>query len=154
MATVTQHHEIPLRTQARAALDFDYVDRFTVTTEGCSPATPEQWARTVVEDTAGLGGQLIWRGALQLRLSSGPDRVGGWAIGDGGPDWLRLEAASWALTAHLVIEVGDDELSVATLLRYDNPAGRLLWTPLSAVHRHLMPGLLRGGVHVSRSGGA
>ncbi|MFJ6656054.1 hypothetical protein ACIQNG_06770 [Streptomyces sp. NPDC091377] len=36
-------------------------------------------------------------------------------------------------------------LSLATFLHYDRRLpGRAIWTPLSAVHRRLAPGLLRG----------
>src|SRR4029450_1567378 len=100
--------------------------------------------RTAIEDVAGLGGQFIWRGILGLRLKSRPStgRVGGWKIADRGEDWIRLEAASWFMTAHLVTGLGDGHLSVGTFIRYDRPIAALIWVPVSAVHRRLMPGLL------------
>jgi hypothetical protein len=126
----------------------DYLDLFTVTTDGAAATTPEQWSRTAIEGVAGRGGQFIWRGVLGLRLKPGPakERVGGWRIADRGGDWIRLEASSWFLTAHLVIQRDGGHLSVGTFIRYDRPIAALIWVPASAVHRRLMPGLLHGTV--------
>jgi hypothetical protein len=68
--------------------------------------------------------------------------VGAWRIADRGEDWIRLEASSWLLTAHLVIRQGDEHLSAGTFIPYDRPIAALIWVPASAVHRRLMPGLL------------
>ena len=38
--------------------------------------------------------------------------------------------------------VDDEHLSAGTFIRYDHPIAPLVWVPLSAVHRRLMPGLL------------
>jgi hypothetical protein len=113
--------------------------------------SPEEWARAAVE-AAGLGGQVVWRVLCGLRLAwrPSPDYVGGWKIADRGDSWIRLEAASWFMTAHLVLEVDDRHLSVATFIRYDRPMAALVWPPLSAAHRFLMPGLLRHTVRAMR----
>ena len=102
-------------------------------------------SRTALEDVAGRGGQFIWRGVLGLRLKSRPstERVAGWKIADRGEDWIRLEASSWFLTAHLVTRLDDEHLSAGTFIRYDHPIAPLIWVPMSAVHRRLMPGLLQ-----------
>jgi hypothetical protein len=124
----------------------DYADQFTVATG--ADAAPERWARAMFGDVPGLGEQLIWRGFLGLRLSRGrsPDTVAGWRIGDRGADWIRLEAASWFLSADMVVLAPGGRLSLATFLRYDRFPARLVWPPLSAVHRGLVPGVLRGAV--------
>ncbi len=128
--------------------DADYVDHFSLVTdaETDTDATPEQWARAMFGDVPGIGQQLIWRGLLQLRLSRGrsPATVAGWRIGGRGPDWLRLEAASWFLTANLIVRTADGRVSLTTVLRYERRMGRLVWPRLSAVHRRLIPGVLRG----------
>ena len=149
MPSVIQQHDIPDVIRSLSGLErLDYVDLFTVTTRGAPDASPEQWARTAIEDVAGRGGQRIWRGVLGLRLGSrsSPDRVGGWKIADRGEDWIRLEASSWFMTAHLVIRLDDGHLSAGTCIRYDHPIAPLIWVPVSAVHRRLMPGLLSGTV--------
>jgi hypothetical protein len=123
----------------------DYVDHFTLTTPVAATGTPEQWARAMFGDTPGPLGTLIFRGLLQLRIASAPSpgTVGGWRIADRGPDWIRLEAESWALRGNLVVQAGQGQVSLATFQRYHRRAGALVWTALSAVHRRLAPGLLR-----------
>jgi hypothetical protein len=126
--------------------EFDYVDHFTIGTD--ADATPEQWARAIFGDVLGRRQRLIWGGLLQLRLSPGrsPDTVAGWRIGGRGPDWVRLEAASWFLAANLLVRATGGRVSVTTFGRYDHPLGRRIWPPLSGVHRRLIPRVLRGAV--------
>jgi hypothetical protein len=145
MPSVIQQRNIPDVIRSLSGMERpDYIDLFTVTTDGAPHASPEQWFRTALEDVASRGGQFIWRGVLGLRLKSGPstERVAGWKIADRGEDWIRLEASSWFMTAHLVTRLDDKHLSAATFIRYDDPIAPLIWAPLSAVHRRLMPGLL------------
>jgi hypothetical protein len=54
------------------------------------------------------------------------------------------------MTAQIVMQVDDGQLSVATFIRYDRPMAALVWEPLSAGHRLLMPGLLRQTVRAMR----
>jgi hypothetical protein len=145
MLSVIQQRTIPESIRALSGMDRpDYIDVFTVTTNGVADATPEQWFRTALEDVAGRGGQFIWRGVLGLRLKSRPstERVGGWKIADRGEDWIRLEASSWFMTVHLVTRLDDGQLFAGTFIRYDHPIAPLIWVPASAVHRRMMPGLL------------
>lgn len=131
----------------------DYVDLFAVTTSEAGKRSPEQWARDAIEDAVGLGGQFVWRVLLGLRLErrSSPDHVGGWKIAARGDRCIRLEAASWFLTAHIVVQVDDGQVSVATFIRYDRPIAALVWPPLSIGHRRAMPGLLRHAVRSQAS---
>jgi len=150
--TVFQQREVPEAIRSVSAFaSHDYVDLFTVTTDAAAGASPEHWARAAVE-AAGLAGQFVWRVLCGLRLEwrASPDYVGGWKIADRGDSWVRLEAASWFMTAHLVLEVDDGQLSVATFIRYDRPMAALVWPPLSVGHRLLMPGLLRSTVRMMR----
>jgi len=145
MPSVIQERSIPDLVRALGGMENpDYVDLFTATTDGAADASPEQWTRTAIEEVAGGGGQFIWRGVLGLRLDArpGPARIGGWRIAARGDYWIRLEASSPVLTAHLVSRIGDGRLAVGTFIRYDHPIAPLIWVPLSAIHRYLMPGLL------------
>lgn len=145
MPSAIQERTIPEVIRSLSGMDRpDYVDLFTVTTNRVADASPERWSRTAIEDVAGAGGQFIWCRVLRLRLSSRPstERVGGWKIADRGKGWIRLEASSWFLTAHLVTRLEDGRLSVGTFIRYDHPIAPLIWVPLSVIHRRLMPGLL------------
>jgi hypothetical protein len=145
--TVVQRQDVPEAIRRVSAMARpDYVDLFTVAARGAVEKSPERWARAAVEDTAGLGGQFVWRVACGLRLESrpAPDRVGGWKVADRGDRWLRLEAVSWFMTAHLVVMVDDEQVSVATFIHYDRLVGGVIWPTLAVAHRALMPGLLRG----------
>jgi hypothetical protein len=145
MPSVILQRTIPDTIRAVSGMDRpDYIDVFTVTTDGAADATPEQWFRTALEDVAGRGGQFIWRRVLGLQLKSRPstEQIAGWKIADHGEDWIRLEASSWFLTAHLVTRVDDGQLVAGTFIRYDHPIAPLIWVPASAVHRRMMPGLL------------
>lgn len=137
---------LPGSVLARSALPrIDYADHFTLATD--VEATPEQWARAMFGDVPDLTELFIWRVLLGLRLNRrrSTATVAGWRIGGRGEDWIRLEAQSWFLSGNLVVQVTDgEEVGLATFLRYERRLGRLVWPPLSAVHRRLVPGLLRG----------
>lgn len=138
-------HNIPEPVRTLSSLpDIDYADRFTLATH--AHATPEQWARAMFGDVPGARELLIWRGLLGLRLSRGRSAatVAGWQIGDRGDDWIRLEAGSWFLAGNLLVQTADERVSLGTFLHYHRRLGHAVWPPLSAVHRRLVPGLLRG----------
>lgn len=147
MAVIVQERKVPPSIRALSPLS-DYADVFTVKTPRVGERKAEDWARAAVDDAAGLAGQFCWRAALGLRLAprSSPLHVAGWTIADWGESWVRLEAASWLLTANIVVSVDDDALTVGTFIRYDHPLAPVVWKGLSAVHRAAMPGLLRKAV--------
>jgi hypothetical protein len=135
---------IPASVRAASSLpDADYADAFTLSTD--VTATPEQWARAMFGDVPSIRGRVLWRGLLGLRLHPGrsAESVAGWRVAARGEDWIRLEAASWYLAGNLVVHATDGRVSLGTFLRYDRPPARVIWTPASAVHRQLAPGLLR-----------
>lgn len=145
---------LPASVRALSSLpDIGYADRFTLATD--LAATPERWARAMFGDVPSVAQLLIWRGLLGLRLSraGSPATVAGWRIGDSGRDWIRLEASSWFLAGNLLVQPADGRVSLWTLLHYGWRPGRAWWLPLSAVHRRLVPGLLRGAAaRVARDG--
>jgi hypothetical protein len=154
MATVVRQRNLPDPIRKHSGLvRWDYVDLFTVAAAAAQRRSPEQWARAAVEVGAGDGGQLVWRGLLGLRLAprASPDHIAGWRIAGRGDAWIRLEAASWFLTAHLVVWVGAGEVSIATFVRYDRPPASVVWPPLAYGHRQAMPGVLvRATRHLAR----
>ena len=142
--SVVGAHNIPESVRALSSLpDIDYADHFTLSTD--ADATPEQWARAMFGDVPSATELLIWRVLLGLRLSRGRSlaTVAGWQIGDRGDDWIRLEATSWFLTGNLLVQTADGRVSLGTFLHYDRRLGHGVWPPLSAIHRRLVPGLLR-----------
>ncbi|WP_100499961.1 DUF2867 domain-containing protein [Geodermatophilus chilensis] len=136
--------EVPASVRALSSLpDIDYADRFVLATD--AEATPEQWARAMFGDVPSSAEWVIWRGLLGLRLSRGrsPATVGGWRVGGRGEDWIRLEAASWFLSADMLVQTAEGRVSWTTCLHHDRRVGQVVWPPLSAVHRRLVPRVLR-----------
>ncbi|WP_369252196.1 hypothetical protein [Geodermatophilus amargosae] len=123
--------------------DIGYADRCTRVTDVA--ATPEQWARAMFGDVPSAAERFLWRGLLGLRLDrrSSPDTVAGWRVGGRGEDWIRLEAASRSLRGNLIVRTAGRRVSLTTCLQYDRWWARVVWPPLSAVHRSLVPGVLR-----------
>lgn len=121
----------------------DYSDRFALATD--IDATPERWARAMFGNVPSPAERLIWQGFLGLRLLPGrsPSTVAGWRIDGRGDDWIRLATESWFLSANLVVRAVDGQVELATLLSYDRWPGAVVWPPLSAVHRFLVPRVLR-----------
>jgi len=152
---VFQQHDVPAAIRSLSSLPrVDYVDLFTVVTDGAAGGSPEQWARAGLEEAAGVAGQFVWRVLCGLRLEPqpSPDHVAGWKIADRGDGWIRLEAASWFMTARIVVQVDAGQVSVATFIRYDQPVAALVWPALSIGHRQAMPGLLRNTVKAMAHG--
>jgi len=146
MPAIVQEHEVPAEIRDAGAMDRpDYLDLFTVVAGHATDRPPEEWARTALEG-AGVGGQILWRIVLGLRLEPSPVAIGGWTIGDRAPTWIRLEADSWLLRAHVVFYLDNERLSVATIIRYERPLAALVWSLASVVHRRAMPYLLNRAV--------
>jgi hypothetical protein len=128
----------------------DYVDLFTVTTPVATDRSPEQWARAVLEqaDLSRRNARRFWR-LIGLRLgpSGSPDHVQGWKIAARGDNWLRVETASWYLTAQAVCLVEDDQVSLSLSLRYDKrPVAALVWALVSSPHQRAVPVMLHQAV--------
>ncbi len=151
MPTVLEQRNVPEAIRSLSTLaSHDYVDLFTVTTSAAEDWSPEQWARAGIDYAAGLAGQFVWRVLLGLRLERRPqpDYLAGWRIVSRGDNRIVLEAASWLLTAQIVVQVGAGQVSVATFIRYDRAMAAIVWLPLSVGHRRAMPGLLRQAVRI------
>ena len=137
-------HEIPGSVRTLSSLPrIDYADRFALSTD--ADATPEQWARAMFGDVPGVAGWSIWRGVLGLRLSRGrsPATVAGWRIDGRGEDWIRLEAASRSLSAEMLVQTAEGRVSLTTCLDQGRRRDEIVWHRLSAVHRRLVPRVLR-----------
>jgi hypothetical protein len=149
--TVLEQREVPQAIRALSTIaDPDYIDLFTIATETPAHGSPEQWARAAFEEIfSSRKGFFIFRVLLRLRLErrKSPDYLGGWRIAERGDGWLRIEAASWMLTAHIVLRVDQMHVSAATIIRYHHPLASRLWPRLSVKHRQFMPLLLRKAHH-------
>lgn len=146
---VSDVRQVEVGDSARARLpDAHYADAFCVLADGPHPA--EEWARRTLE--AGPPGRqrlfalLAWRGALGLRL--GPTgshaHVAGWQVVDDEPGTIVVRADSWMLAACMVFDATDADATMTTLLRYDRPPARAVWTVESIAHRALAGVVLAG----------
>ncbi|MEG3637177.1 hypothetical protein [Micromonospora palythoicola] len=143
-ASTVGTERVPASVRTLSSLSrIDYADHFVLTTDVA--ATAERWARVMFGDTPDAIELFLWRGLLGLRLSrtASANTVAGWQTGEQGVEWIRLEAASWFLAANLVVQASGDSVALGTFLRYDRWLARLVWPPLSVLHRRLVPGVLR-----------
>jgi hypothetical protein len=149
VSSVRWHRNVPGAIRSLDTLaDPDYADIVTATVSETQSRAPEQWVHAMLKGVPrGLlfFVPLVQRVALGLRLELGPspDHLLGWKIADRGDNWLRIEAASWFLTAHVVLHVDDGQLSCASFIRYDRPPAALVWPPVSLIHRQVALALVR-----------
>ena len=142
--------DVPESMRSRSGLaNPDYLDLFTATTDEAAEKTAEDWARTVLEGAPyyiRVGVFVVaWRLFLGLRLGPrrSPDYINGWKIAARGEDWVRIEAASWMMTASLVFKVDEARLSLVSFFRYDRRIAALVWPPISIAHRKVGLVLMR-----------
>jgi hypothetical protein len=152
--TVVQQRNVPEAICFLSTLESpDYVDVFTVASV-VMDTSPEQWARATVEGVSPWACFVVWRVLCGLRLGPqpSPDSLAGWKIADRGDSWIRMEASSWFMTAHIIFHVDEGHVSFATFVRYDRPMAALVWPALSIGHRRAVPDLLRYAVkRINRS---
>ena len=147
--TVLQQRNVPEAIRSLSTIDSpDYVDLFTATASDATDKSPEQWARATVEGVAPWARFVAWRVLCGLRVEPlpSPDSLAGWKIADRGDRWIRMEASSSFMTAHIVFHVDEKRVSFATFVRYDRPMAALVWPSVSIIHRRAVPGLLRHAV--------
>jgi hypothetical protein len=151
--TVVQQNDIPGWIRGLVT-DPDYVDLFAAPVPDATNISPERWARAAIEEAPAAGRFLAWRVLCGLRLERqhSPTYIAGWKIADRGDNWIKLEASSSLMTANMTFQVEEGLVSFATFIRYDRPIARLVWTPVSAIHRAVAPGFLHAAVRrVDRS---
>jgi hypothetical protein len=151
ISTVRWQREVPEAIRSLGALaNADYADIVTATIDE-TPAEPEQVIRAVLD---GMPRSLllfipfiqrVFLG-LRLKLRPSPDRLLGWQIVDRGDSWVRIEAASWFMTGHVVMHVDEGQLSFASFIRYDRWLAALVWPPISLIHRQVALALVRRAI--------
>jgi hypothetical protein len=90
---------------------------------------------------------------LRLKLRPAPDRLLGWQIVDRDEHWIRIEAASWFLTGHVVMHVDEGRISFASFIRYDRWLAAIVWPPISLIHRQVALTLVRSAIRAHAAGG-
>jgi hypothetical protein len=152
-ASVRWRREVPEAIRSLGALaNADYADIVTATIDA-TPAEPEQ---TIQAALKGVPRALlvltpfVQRAFLGLRLElrPSPDHLLGWKIVERGENWMRIEAASWFLTGHVVIHVDQGRISLASFIRYERRLAAFVWPPVSLIHRQVALALVRSATRV------
>jgi hypothetical protein len=86
-----------------------------------------------------------WRLVLRLRPGPrhSPDHILGWRIVDRGPDETVCRLRSGFLNAHNVFRRVNGAFTWSTFVTYERPIGRVIWPPVSLIHRLLVRVALR-----------
>ena len=103
----------------------------------------EEWARAVWEGAPAALRLLMvagWRLVLRLKLGPRSDdgHVLGWTITNRSPDQVVVEAVSPLLTAQNTFLRDGDRIVWSTFVRYERGVARLVWLPVSLLHRLLV----------------
>ncbi len=155
-STARWRREVPAAIRTLGALaDADYADIVTATVDE-TPADPYQFVQAMLKTLP--RGLLVFIAfvqrvflGLRLKLAPSPDRLLGWKITDRGENWIRIEAASWFLTGHVVMHADDGQLSFASFIRYDRRLAAFVWPPVSLIHRQVALALVRSAIRAQRS---
>jgi hypothetical protein len=83
---------------------------------------------------------------LRLQLRPSPDNLLGWKIAERSERWIRIEAASWFLTGHVVMHADEGQMYFASFIRYDRRLAALVWPPVSLIHRQVALALVRSAI--------
>lgn len=150
-STVRWRREVPGAIRSLGALaDSNYADIVTATVDETS-TDPDRVVQAVLKNLPRslvliiLFVQRVFLG-LRLKLRPSPDHLLGWKIAERGENWIRIEAASWFLTAHVVMHADQGMLSLASFIRYDRRLAAFVWPPVSLVHRQVAIALARSAV--------
>jgi hypothetical protein len=151
-STVRWQREVPEDIRSLGALaNADYTDIVTAAIGDMPGRTPEQLIQAALNDLPRAllvlipFVQRVFLG-LRLKLKPSPERLLGWEIADRGESWVRIEAASWFLTGHVVMHADQGRLSFASFIRYDRRLAALVWPPISLIHRQVALALVRSAI--------
>jgi Protein of unknown function (DUF2867) len=127
----------------------DYADAFLLDTS--ADRTPEQWARTILEDApAAMRGSLLsgWT-SIGLKINASGTDILGWQLRRSTPDHVLLGADSRiGMPGELLCKREERGVLFATFVRQDNPAARAVWAGVEPVHVRIVRRILE---HAGRS---
>ncbi len=93
-----------------------------------------------------------WVLGFPLQSRAAPDDLLGWRVAERREDLVRIETGSWLMTAHVLVKLEREQLWFATRVRYEHPLARLIWPPVSLLHRRAAISLVRAGLGGGRHG--
>jgi len=128
--------------------EYDFGCAYQIAIASDDDRTSEQWARALWEGAPGpLRWFMVigWRLGLGLRLGprSSPGHILGWRIVDTKAEETVCRASSRFLEATNTFVKADTKMVWSTLISYERPAARVVWLPVSPLHRLLVRVSLR-----------
>jgi hypothetical protein len=138
----------PTTGSTAAPQEHDFACAYAVAIASDDNRSSEQWARAVWEEApAPLRWFMLagWRLVLGFRLGprDSPDHVLGSRIVDRGPGETVCQLRSGFLNAHNTFRKVDGTFVWSTFVTYERPMARVIWPPVSLVHRLLVRIALR-----------
>jgi hypothetical protein len=127
----------------------DYIDCFVLALPDAAASSPESWARAFLERDNAPRALYTFMG-LRLGPPHSVDHVQGWRIERQTDRWLRLETSSWYMNANAVVFVEEDQVLASLSLHYTLPVAPLIWAPISRLHQHAVPVMLREAAKIVR----
>jgi hypothetical protein len=140
-------HRVDVNEENGALANPDYASAFAVATAGGDARSAEQWIRDAFEDAPRAVRSFVvigWRYLLGLQLGPprSPAHVLGWKIVASSPDSIVLEVRSALVSARKVLRVESSRVVTTTFVRYEQRAGRAVWSALAPAHHRTEPYLL------------
>lgn len=144
----------PASRSAAGPSGHDFACAYAVAVAPGDDRSSEQWARDIWEGApAPLRWFMIagWRFVLRLRLGplDSPDHVLGWRIVARGTDETVCRLGSGFLDARNVFQRADGTFVWSTFVSYERRRARVIWPPVSLIHRLLARLALRRAAVVS-----
>jgi hypothetical protein len=132
----------------------DYVDFVAATAAEPPELPPQQWiehllrtltpsARRLLRLTVAIQRALLGMRTPQQQDEERPTPIPGWRLVAAHDTWFALQASSNLLTGHIVFHVDGRFVSGATFVRYERPVARLIWIPVSRIHRRVALAIVR-----------
>jgi hypothetical protein len=126
----------------------DFACAYEIAIDRGDDRSSEEWARAAWEGAATpLRWFMVagWRFVLGLRLGPrpSPDYILGWQIVERDPDRTVCQLRSSLLAARNTFRKADGRFIWSTFVTYERPIARIIWPPVSVVHRILVRVALR-----------
>jgi Protein of unknown function (DUF2867) len=128
--------------------EHDFACAYEIAIAAGDKRSSEEWARDIWEGApAPLRWFMIagWRFVLRLRLGPlhSPDHILGWRIVDRSADETVCQVGSGFLDAHNIFQRVDGTFVWSTFVSYERRMARVIWPPVSLIHRLLVRFTLR-----------
>lgn len=124
----------------------DHIDAHLMHVESGALASPEWWAREILEGTTAAMRVRLRAGWTMLGIGlrhSDANTVAGWPIAHSSAEYVRLQGDSrFGLTGQLITRVTADGIVFATVVHLGNPVARALWSAVLPTHLTIVRSLL------------